>query len=185
MEHESLHYRMLVVDDEPNILTALRRLFRKDPLDLIAASTAEEALETIKKYKIHVLLTDNKMPGMDGTELVRKVKEISPDTIRIMVSGQSDMEAVLSAVNDGEIFRFIQKPWSDIDLKITVNLAMAHCRLVHENYRAKKRLAEAERLLRVVEEKYPEVYEHCRTTTDPAIQQPVTSGDAAYTSCKK
>jgi YesN/AraC family two-component response regulator len=99
----------------------------------MTASNGAEALEIIEGTPVHVVISDNKMPGMTGVELIRRIKEVSPDTMRIMLSGQSDMSAVIEAVNEGETFRFLQKPWNDIDLKIAVNLALAHYRLAEEN----------------------------------------------------
>ena len=152
-------YTLLVVDDEPNIVRAIRRLFRGDTMNLETAGSGEEALQIVREKPIHVLLTDNRMPGMPGIELVRKVRTINPDIVRMIISGQSDMDALLDAINDGEVFRFISKPWSDVDLKIAVNLAMAHRRLQDDNRCLKKRLATMETLLAKLKAEHPAIYD--------------------------
>lgn len=162
-------YTLLVVDDEPNIVSAIRRLFHGDRMRLRTAASGEEALTIVRESTVHVLLTDNRMPGMSGVELLRRVRAVSPDTIRMIISGQSDMDALVEAINDGEVFRFIMKPWNDIDLKIAVNLAMAHRSLQDDNKQLERRVEQLERVVEVVKDAYPEIYQQiaadvaCRT----------------------
>ena len=152
-------YRLLLVDDEPAILRSLARLFRDNQVDLLFANSGEEALDIIKDNSVEVLVTDNLMPGMTGVELLRRVKDVSPDTVRIVLSGHSEMEAVLRAVNEGEAFRFVLKPWNDIDLKVTVNLALAHYKLTHDNRQLIRELREKSRLLDKIRQLHPGVVE--------------------------
>lgn len=162
-------YTLLVVDDEPSIVSAIRRLFHGDRMHIRTAASGEEALAIVRESTVHVLLTDNRMPGMSGVELLRRVRAVSPDTIRMIISGQSDMDALVEAINDGEVFRFIMKPWNDIDLKIAVNLAMAHRRLQDDNKQLQRRIEQLERVVEVVKYAYPEIYQQiaadvaCRT----------------------
>jgi YesN/AraC family two-component response regulator len=152
-------YTILLVDDEPNILKALKRLFRKDHVRILTASNGQEALEIIKRESIQVLITDNVMPEMTGIELIKKVKERAPDIIRIVLSGQSDLQAVLTAVNEGEAFRFVLKPWNDIELRATVSLSLAHYKLAEDNKRLVSELREKSQLLDVLRAQHPEFFD--------------------------
>ena len=159
MEFIMEKYNLLLVDDEPNILKALTRLFREQHVNILTANNAEEALEIIKKEQIQLLISDNLMPGMTGVELIKKVKEISPDTLRIILSGHSDMDAILDAVNHGEAYRFILKPWNDIDLKLTLNIALAQYKLIADNKSLEKELFEKNRILANIKKNHPEIFD--------------------------
>ncbi len=151
-------YNLLLVDDEPNIIRSLKRLFRGERVNIFTAPCAEEALERFKEARIHVLVTDNVMPGMNGVELLRQVKSFSPDTIRIILSGYSDMDAILNAVNEGEAYRFILKPWNDTDLKIAVNIALAQYKLAEDNSNLKRELQEKNSIIKRIRSKHPELF---------------------------
>jgi DNA-binding NtrC family response regulator len=113
---------LLCVDDEQYVLTSLQRLFKHD-YDLHVAMSGAEALEIIRSRQVHVLVSDNRMPGMTGVELLRQVGEISPSTMRILLTGYSDLNATIDSVNKGEVFRFITKPWKNDVLRFSVQLA--------------------------------------------------------------
>jgi len=158
-ENDSNGYTLLLVDDEPNIIRSLKRLLRSEPIAILTASNGREAMEIFQNQSIQVLLTDNIMPEMTGIELIKKVKACSPQTVRIILSGHSDMDAVLSAINEGEAYRFIMKPWNDLDIKATVALAFAHYKLVEDNARMHNELEEKSRLLDEVKSRHPEIFD--------------------------
>lgn len=112
---------LLLVDDEPSILSALRRTLRSSGYQIMTAATAEAALDCMAHYQIGVIVSDNRMPGVTGLELLRQIKARYPHTVRVMLSGYADLEALSSAVNAGEIFRFISKPWEEGELKVAIN----------------------------------------------------------------
>lgn len=113
---------LLFIDDEPNIINSLKMLFRKQPnTQLFLTTDQTEALDIIKNNQIHVIVSDMKMPNMFGSELLAKVKEISPNTMRILLSGYSDIEDILDSINEAQIFRFIPKPWDNNDIKKKIN----------------------------------------------------------------
>ncbi len=112
---------LLLVDDEPSILNALRRTLRSGDYRIVIANGAEEALDALAHYDVGVIITDNRMPGVSGIELLRQVKQRYPQVTRIMLSGYSDFTSLSSAINSGEIFRFLSKPWEDDQLKAAVN----------------------------------------------------------------
>ena len=101
---------ILCVDDEPNILRSLNWLLRKD-FDVMTAPSGHEALDLVRHNDFDVIISDQRMPGMTGVEFLREVCKISPRPMRILLTGYSDLEAVLRSVNESEVFRFINKPW--------------------------------------------------------------------------
>lgn len=117
-------YSLLLVDDEPNILAALRRIFQRENYQLHFARSGGEALKILESKPIQLIISDFMMPGMTGSELLAKVRERWPDTIRIMLTGHANTEAVMGSVRDGAVYRFILKPWNDDDLRLTIALAL-------------------------------------------------------------
>ena len=117
-------FKILIVDDEQKILKALERQLTNSNIKIITKSTAEEAKELLKNTVIDILITDQKMPGSNGLKLVKLFKELSPDTVSILMSSFIDVEAMISAINDGHIFHFIQKPWDEKELIEAVNMAI-------------------------------------------------------------
>jgi len=117
-------YRLLFVDDEPNVLSALRRIFRQEKYEIITAHTAQEALALLQTHPVQLVLSDFKMPGMNGADFLKLVKERYPDIMRIMLTGHADTSAVMGAIKDGAVYKFILKPWHDDDLRVTVALAL-------------------------------------------------------------
>ncbi|ACL02009.1 Protein with response regulator receiver domain [Desulfatibacillum aliphaticivorans] len=142
LKKESSRYAILFVDDEPHVLKAMRRIFRKENYRLLTAESAEEALETLRAARVHVIVSDHRMPGMQGADLLRKVKELYPQTIRIMLTGHADVNAIMGAINEGAVYKFITKPWNDDDLRITVGLALEQYDLIKENVYLKNRQKE-------------------------------------------
>ena len=114
--------KILFVDDEENIVNTLKSLF-KNTYEVYTATNGSAALGIIKNNQIHVIISDQRMPEMQGIDLLREVKEISPNTMRIMLTGYSDLPAIISSINVGEIFRYICKPWNNKDVKDTLNEA--------------------------------------------------------------
>ena len=128
-------FRILFVDDEPNTLGSLRRVFRKESYEVLTASSGSEAIRIIESSPVAIVISDYRMPGMNGGELLRRAKEASPSTIRIMLTGQADISAVRSAVNEGAVYKFITKPWNDDDLRLTIAVALEHSQALDENER--------------------------------------------------
>jgi len=126
-------YRILFVDDEPNVLSALRRIFRRENYHIDTAMSGAEALQLLKDHPYQLVISDYKMPGMNGAELLKRIKALHPATIRIMLTGEADTGAVLGAINDGAVYKFILKPWNDDDLRITVGLALEQYDLIEKN----------------------------------------------------
>ncbi len=114
---------ILFVDDDTAVLNSIERLFLAHDQEILRASSGDEALALFDQHEIAVMVTDQRMAGMKGTELINRVKMISPDTVRIVLSGYTELTDLLEAINRGEIFRFLVKPWDDDDLLENVELA--------------------------------------------------------------
>jgi response regulator RpfG family c-di-GMP phosphodiesterase len=113
---------LLLVDDEERILRSLKLLFVRD-YHVRVTTSGREALEILRREKVHALVSDQRMPEMTGVEILRQAKEISPNTMRLLLTGYSDVEAVIGSINDGEIFRYISKPWQQDDIRRIVAAA--------------------------------------------------------------
>ena len=111
--------RLLVVDDEERILSALKSMFRLR-YHVFATTDGNKALEFMKKYAMHVIISDQRMPIMPGVELLRQAREISPASVRILLTGYSDLASIVGSINDGQVYRFISKPWNNEELQQTV-----------------------------------------------------------------
>ena len=113
---------ILFVDDEQRILRSLKMLFKCD-YNVHTTTDGNEAIEFIKNNTVHVIVSDQRMPIMLGVDLLRTVKELSPNTMRLLLTGYSDLAAIVGSVNDGEIFRYVNKPWDTDEIKTTVKKA--------------------------------------------------------------
>ncbi|MBC7780628.1 MAG: protein kinase [Proteobacteria bacterium] len=116
--------RLLVIDDEERILSALKSVFRQD-YHVFATSDCEHALTFITKYRMHAIVSDQRMPMMTGVDLLRRAKEIAPGSLRILLTGYADLAAIVGSINDGEIYRFVAKPWDNNELRAIVREAVA------------------------------------------------------------
>jgi len=116
------HANILFVDDEERVLRSLSVLFR-GKYNIHTASSGDQAIDIVKNNNIHVIISDQRMPEMLGVDVLKKVKEISPNTMRLLLTGYSDLDAIVRSVNDGEVFRYINKPWDNNDLKHAVEMA--------------------------------------------------------------
>lgn len=145
--------KILLIDDEPLILKALVRLLQRTPclcdgrlfkLEIVTFTEPAKALEYIRHHQVSLVLSDYRMPGMDGIELLTAIKATQPDTSRIIISGYADLNVLINAINLAHIYRFVAKPWNDYELISTIGQALHHRQLKLEN----QRLADQERVTR-------------------------------------
>lgn len=161
---------LLLVDDEQNILSALTRLLRRDGYRLLTASGGEAGLAVLAENEVGVIISDQRMPGMSGSEFLNTVKERHPDTVRIMLSGYTDLASVTEAINRGAIYKFLTKPWEDDLLRENVREAFHRFELARENERLTKELTQAnERLADINMGLRREVEATSREAADQAI----------------
>ena len=134
-ERASERIRILCVDDEVSVLRALERTLMDEGYEIVCASTGKAALEILAagEVPVQIVISDYRMPEMTGVELLREVRQRWPETERIALSGQADAAAIIAAVNEGEIYRFVAKPWHEEELKIAITNAVEHYRLNREN----------------------------------------------------
>jgi DNA-binding NtrC family response regulator len=128
-----MSYKILIVDDEPANLRTLERLFRQD-YDVTTANSGSEALEILKHQDIALLITDQRMPGMTGIELLKHTVSIRPRMVRIILTGYTDVEALVEAINSGQVYRYVSKPWDNEELKLTVKRALEHFEVQKRTY---------------------------------------------------
>lgn len=126
---------LLLVDDEASILSALRRLLRPLGYRILTAEGGQAGLELLAAEPVDLVISDMRMPVMDGAQFLEQVRARSPETIRILLTGYADISSTIAAINKGEIYRYIAKPWDDNDLQLIVRDALEHKRLAAENRR--------------------------------------------------
>jgi response regulator RpfG family c-di-GMP phosphodiesterase len=126
---------ILFVDDEPSILSSLRRLFRPHGYSIFIAESGEQGLQILEKESIDLVVSDMRMPEMDGAHFLELVRQRWPHVVRLLLTGYADVTSTIAAINCGEIYRYIAKPWDDNDIVLTVRDALEHQRLAAENDR--------------------------------------------------
>lgn len=127
--------RILCVDDEPNILASLRRLFRSQGYQVLTAESGMEGLQKLENESVDIVISDMRMPEMDGARFLECVRERWPDTLRLLLTGYADIQSILAAINRGEIYRYITKPWDDNDILLIVRHALERKALEEEKQR--------------------------------------------------
>ncbi len=126
-------YTLLFVDDERNILSALRRIFRNDGYQILTAESGVEALKLLEEHDVAIIVSDQRMPNMNGAELLTQSKLVAPHAIRILLTGYSDIDDAVKSINDGQIFRYLTKPWDDRELKFAILQALVYHDLSRRN----------------------------------------------------
>jgi DNA-binding NtrC family response regulator len=163
-------YKILIVDDEPVNLRTLSRLLHPN-YDVVTAESADDALRLLQQHNVALMISDQRMPGMTGIELMKKTVALRPQMVKILLTGYTDVDALIESINCGLVYRYVNKPWNNDDLKLTVARALEHYEaakskhlLLMENARLRIRLSQISELaLEGVEERRvppPEVGAH-------------------------
>ena len=134
---------ILLVDDEENITASLVRLLRRDGYTILRANSGQEGLELLTQREVGVIVSDQRMPGMTGVEFLSEVKELYPDTVRIVLSGYTELNSVTDAINRGAVYKFLTKPWEDDLLRANVGEAFHRYEMKMENARLNREIREA------------------------------------------
>ena len=144
---EAVKHSILLVDDEPEILFSLKSLLRRE-FELFTAESGEDALRILSQQPVDIVMTDQRMPNMSGAELIEEVRRQHPDTIRIIFTGYADSKAVVDAINRGEVYRYITKPWDPDELIEVLHAASRRHALLAEHRQflrdARRYLAESQ-----------------------------------------
>jgi len=147
--------KVLIVDDEPDIRKILVDVFEREPYEVFSAGSGNEALALLAGEPVDVVISDERMPGMNGSELLSLVRKQLPETIRIILTGHASLEAAIRAINEGEIYRFFTKPCNVVDLAVTVRQALEHKELTKESQRMLKTMKRQNALIEDLEGQYP------------------------------
>ena len=132
---------LLLLDDEENILTSLTRLLRRDGYKILRATHALAAMDLLAQNRVGVIISDQRMPEMSGVEFLRRVKRLYPDTVRMVLSGYTDLKSVTDAINEGAVYKFLTKPWDDDLLRANIQEAFQRYELAQDNQRLTDNMA--------------------------------------------
>lgn len=160
---------VLLVDDEPLVTAGLKRQMRDSGFRVLEASSAEQALRIVRSTPVDVIVADEQMPGVPGSELVAVVFREFPQVIRIILSGHASLDAAIRAINEGQIYRFLTKPCHAIDLVATIRKALDHRDTLIENRRLNDIVTEQAVLLRQLEREHPGIGVVRRDESDAVI----------------
>lgn len=154
-EDRERQHTVMVVDDEEKVLTALSRILRKEKYSFLMAASGAEALALMAKQPVDVVVSDQRMPGMTGIELLQGVKARYPDTIRMVLTGHADLDVAVAAINEGEVYRFITKPVQAEELKLAIRHALVYHDLLSDNKRLLREVRARDVMLEELEKRYP------------------------------
>lgn len=140
MEETHKPRTILLVDDEANITSALKRTLRRDGYNILTANSGAEGLNLLATHEVGVIISDQRMPQMTGVDFLRKVKALYPKTFRMVLSGYTELESVTSAINEGAIYKFLTKPWDDEQLRDNIREAFQLYEMEQENLRLTREL---------------------------------------------
>src|SRR5437899_5320546 len=126
-------YKIMIVDDEQANLRTLLRLFRQD-YQVIVAESGAEALALLQQHEVALMISDQRMPQMTGIELMRKTVVVRPQMVKILLTGYTDISALIESINSGLVYRYLTKPWNNDDLRITVSRALEHYEMVKSKH---------------------------------------------------
>lgn len=138
---------LLLVDDDENIVASLKRLLRKDGYHIVTADCGQQGLQRLAEYEVDVIISDQRMPGMTGVEFLRRTKELYPETIRMVLSGFTELRSVTDAINEGAIYKFLTKPWDDEHVRRHIQEAFHQKEMADDNKRLDHEVQEANREL--------------------------------------
>jgi DNA-binding NtrC family response regulator len=148
---------ILIVDDEPSVLSAICRALYDEPWDIITELSGEQGLVRIAEQPVKVVISDERMAKMQGSEFLALARQSSPQTVRILLTGHASLEAAINVINNGEVFRFLTKPWDDGTLKQIIRDALRKYDREQDVIKALKILEDNPQLLSNIEGKYPEI----------------------------
>jgi two-component system probable response regulator PhcQ len=151
----TLKHKVLIVDDEPIITNLLKDALSREPYSILSASSAEEAFPILDQEKLDVVISDEKMPGMSGSEFLAVVREKHPDTIRMILTGHASLDSAIRAINEGEVYRFFTKPCNVFDIAMTIRQAIKLNELMKESRRLLKIVKQQSALIESLERRYP------------------------------
>jgi len=152
-----MDHTVLFVDDEPDVTDGLKRKLRKEPYRILRANSADDALNILESEKVDVVVSDEQMPGMKGSEFLAVVRQKYPGSIRMILTGHASLDAAVKAVNEGRIYRFLIKPCNDAELAVTIRQALRQKDLMREAYQLLQISKKQASMLEKLEKDHPEL----------------------------
>jgi len=160
---------VLFVDDEDNVLNALRRILRKEKYAVYFCRSVEAAKEMLAKNEIDVVVSDHLMPSMNGLSFLKLVKKLYPDVIRVLLTGHADLQMAIEAINEGEVFRFLTKPWNELDLKVSLRQIIDFVELRRENQVLQDTVQKQRALIEKMNQEHPGIFRVERDETGAIV----------------
>jgi len=148
-------HTILAVDDQQPLLDLLREALQRESYQVFCAASAEEALTILSRQQIDLIISDEKMPGMSGTELLTIVRKKYPEIIRIILTGHANLNSALRAINEGEVYRFFTKPCNLVELTVAIRQALQQKDLLKENQRLMDMVRKQSLSIKTMEKRYP------------------------------
>ena len=164
-----MRHTILFVDDEPHVTNALKRSMRKTPYKIMIANSAKEALEILNEVSVDLVVSDEKMPNMSGSEFLSIVRRDYPDTIRIMLTGHATLDAAITAINDGEIYRLLTKPCNEVDLTFTIQQALQQKYLMAKAKELIQTIKDQQDIIQDIKTSYPGITDVSRDDSDSIV----------------
>ena len=154
-DEKTKRFTVLLVDDESEILECMENALRKRPFNILTAASGEQALDLLDLQEVDVVVSDEGMPGLTGTEFLGIVRQRYPHTVRIVLTGQASLETAIRAINEGEVYRFLTKPCNPTDLAVTIQHALHLRELARESVLLLNKTRRQKEILLDLEDKYP------------------------------
>jgi two-component system probable response regulator PhcQ len=148
-------HKILLVDDEPHVTEALKRTLYQEPYEVLSAKSAKEALQILAREPVAVVITDERMPGMQGSEFLAVVYRDYPETIRIMLTGHANLDLAIRAINEGQIYRFLMKPCNEQEIRLAIRQAVQQKELTEKSRQLLKKVKQQDRVLDRLEKDNP------------------------------
>jgi adenylate cyclase len=152
-----MNYKILIVDDEAANLRMLERLFRNH-YKVVSAVSGSEALELLKQHDVALIISDQRMPVMTGIEFLKRAAEMRPQTVRIILTGYTDVNALVEAINSGVVYKYVSKPWINVDLQQTVKRALQHYETIKSQHELKQQNERLEARLKTTRKNFIKVF---------------------------
>ncbi len=170
---------VLLVDDEEQVIRALRRALMDENYEICSAANGEEAWALFCQRPFKVVVCDERMPGMSGAELLTRVSNRFPETVRIMLTGQATLDAAMKAVNEGEIYRFFAKPWNDMEVRLSIRSAIEKHDLEQKNRKLLALARHQAQKLEFLELKHPGITDLSRSEDGRFLMEELSAEDVS------
>jgi two-component system, probable response regulator PhcQ len=148
-------HTVLIVDDEEMILRSICRALRDEDYRILTAANGEKGLAILKDHDVHMVVSDQKMPGMNGIDFLKQIKKDYPQILTIMLTGNAEIEIAMNAINEAGVYKFILKPWDDNNLKITIRRAIETLELIWERDSLLEKVKTRDAILQSLEKQHP------------------------------